>query len=136
MRIKRRKQSAGSDRVGAELLAKAFARAAEEKLAKDIVVLDLRGRSPVTDFFVIATAANPRQQHAVVEALSEKAADLGHELYGAEGLNESPWALLDYVDVVAHVFGKDGRRLYDLELLWGDAPRVAWRPGSPERPKD
>ena len=110
-------------------LAIALARAAAEKLAEDIVILDLRGRSTVTDMFVVATANNPRQQQAVGVSIAEKARELGRRCYGEEGRTVARWTLLDYVDVVVHVFDSEWRKLYDLELLWGDAPRIEWQEG-------
>ena len=117
----------GSGRIDAASLAIGLARAADEKLGEDIVILDLRGKSPVTDYFVVVTANNPRQQDAIVGEIAGKASELGERPYGKEGVGAARWALLDYIDVVVHVFGKDWRELYDLELLWGDAPRVEWR---------
>jgi ribosome-associated protein len=107
-------------------LAVRLARAAYDKKAEDIVVLDLRGVSPVTDAFVIVTANNPRLMGAVAEAAEEAAAEMGVRLFGSEGRGGARWVVLDFVDVVVHVFDAPFRRLYDLELLWGDAPRVPW----------
>jgi len=119
----------------AQALARALAQAADAKKCEDITILDLRGVSSVADYFLIATAQNPRQQKAAAEAMRETAAALGRRPYGREGGGaESRWTLLDYVDVVAHIFDPEWRELYDLELLWGDAPRLEWTP-APKPPE-
>ena len=120
------KKSGVGPRADAASLAVSVARAAADKLAEDIVILDLRGRNSVTDYFVLATVKNPRHQQAVNVAVVDCARSMGSRPYGAEGKNEGRWSLLDFVDVVVHVFDTEWRKLYDLELLWGDAPRVEW----------
>jgi len=128
---RRRTRRKTETQIEASELAVRFARAAHDKKAEDIIVLDLRGRSQVTDLFVLATANNPRQRTAVAEAIRDVADEVGARLYGSEGEGGGRWMLLDYVDVVAHLFDAEWRELYDLELLWGDAPRIEWRePGS------
>ena len=121
-----------SPQLDAVQLAVRLARAAFDKKAEDITILDLRGRSPVTDMFVILTASNPRQRQAVAQAIGDAAHEAGARLYGAEGEGGARWVLLDYVDVVVHLFDAEWRDLYDLELLWGDAPHVAWREDAAE----
>ena len=118
--------------IGPKELAVRFARAADEKKAENIVVLDLRGKSPVTDVFVLATANNPRQRRAVTEAIAGAAKEIGARILGSEGEGDARWVLLDYVDVIVHVFDREWRELYDLELLWGDAERIAWQEDAEE----
>jgi len=108
-------------------LACAAARLADDKKAEDIVILDLTGNAYVTDYFVIASAGNSRQLHAVIGAIREGLAKEGVRPIGSEGAGESRWMLLDYGDFVVHVFDPEWRKLYDLELLWGDLPRVTWQ---------
>lgn len=122
----------GADAVS---LATELARAASEKMGEEITILDLRGKSTVTDIFVLVTCRNYRQQSAITKAIDERAAELGCRRYGAEGVGEGRWTLLDYVDVVVHIFDKEWRKLYDLELLWGDAPRIEWDPDG-QGPRD
>ncbi len=110
----------------AEHLTIAAARVADELRCEDVVILDLRGLSPVTDFFVIATGTSDRQLRAVADAVDEQAAAMGHKQYGRSGYEHATWVLTDYVDVVVHLFDEPSRTYYDLELLWGDAPRVEW----------
>ena len=116
----------------AEHLAMAAARLADELRCEDVVILDLRGLSPVTDFFVIATGTSDRQLRAVGDAIDEQAASMGQKRYGRSGYEHAAWVLIDYVDVVVHLFDEPSRAYYDLELLWGDAPRVEWQAKSEE----
>lgn len=103
------------------------ARIASDNRAEDVVVLDLRGLSSVADFFVIATATSDRQMRAIIDQIEEAGLRVGQRPFGTSGLDTSTWMLADYVDVVIHIFSPDRRRYYDLELLWGDAPRVDWQ---------
>lgn len=103
-----------------------LARVAEDNKCEDVVVLDLRGISGVCDFVVIGTGTSARQIRAVGEAVREYGKKLGQFPYGYAGEENAVWLVIDYVDVVVHVFAKPYRSYYDLELLWGDAPRVSW----------
>lgn len=89
-----------------------------------MVALDVDDTIGVVDYFVIASASNDRQVRTIVDTIEERLSD--RTLVGREGVEESRWALLDYGDVVVHVFLDDVRRFYDLERLWADAPRVTW----------
>ncbi len=101
-------------------------RAAQERQALDVVVLDLRKADSFTDYFVICTGTNPRQINAIADAVDTTLrSDLGERPALAEGANRSEWILLDYFDFVVHVFSRDCRTLYDLERLWGSAERYA-----------
>jgi len=106
--------------------AKLTARIAEENRAEDIVVLDLRGISSVADFFVIATGTSDRQMRAIADQIEQQGRALGQKPYGISGYEHGTWILIDYVDVVVHLFDPERRAYYDLELLWGDAPRIDW----------
>jgi ribosome-associated protein len=98
--------------------------AARDRKALDIVVLDLRKAGGFTDYFVICTGTNPRQIHAIADAVNETLrSDLGERPALAEGRNRSEWILLDYFDFVVHVFSRECRAFYDLERLWGNAER-------------
>jgi ribosome-associated protein len=99
-------------------------RAARDRKAVDIVVLDLRKAGGFTDYFVICTGTNPRQIHAIADAVNATLrSDLGEKPALAEGANRSEWILLDYFDFVVHVFSRECRTFYDLERLWGNAER-------------
>lgn len=107
--------------------AKALARVADDHRAEDVVILDLRRISSVADFFVIATGTSDRQLRAIADLMDECAESIGQQRYGISGYENCAWILADYVDVVVHLFDAERRRYYDLELLWGDAPRIEWR---------
>ena len=103
------------------------AQIADDRKASGIVVLDVRDRLSVTDYFVIASGTNPRQLQAIAEQIRREAKSARVPLLGAEGLPVSRWVLLDYADVIVHLFEPTTRAFYDLEMLWGDAPHVAWQ---------
>lgn len=103
------------------------ARAADEKKAIDPVVLDVNGILAITDFFVIASAPNDRLVETIVEEVEAKVKEGGGPApLRIEGLSDRQWVLMDYGDLVVHVFLDEVRRFYDLERLWADAPRVEW----------
>jgi ribosome-associated protein len=106
-------------------LALAAARVAEETRGSDIRVLDLRGITPVFDYFVIATGSSRRQMHAMadeVEAVLKK--EYHDRKRGAEGYEEGRWIVLDYGNVMVHLFDAEARAYWDIEQLWSDAKRV------------
>lgn len=106
-------------------VALAAARAAADKLAERVVILDVHELIVITDFFVICSAASERQLKTVIEAVQDAVRkDLGVRPVRREGEAGAGWWLLDYVDVVVHVFGDEERDYYDLERLWRDAPRL------------
>ena len=100
------------------------AKIAAERHCSDIVVLDLTGMSPATDFFVIATGTSDRQIRTVADEISQAARDQGLQRFGRAGYEQARWILLDFIDVVIHIFDAEYRDYYDLELLWGDAKRL------------
>jgi ribosome-associated protein len=108
----------------AERTAVTAARAALEKKAETVVVLDLRGVSGYTDYLVIGSGTSDRQLAAIAEGVEKELKTLGHRLVGSEGQRGGRWVLLDFGDVVVHVFHQEDRGHYDLEGLWADAPRV------------
>jgi len=99
-------------------------RAAEDKKATDLVVLDLRKAAGFTDFFVLCSGHNPRQIHAIADGVMEALAAEGVKPAHIEGYDRSEWILLDYFDFVVHVFAPETRHFYDLERLWGSAERL------------
>jgi ribosome-associated protein len=98
--------------------------AALEKKAADVVVLDLRQSSAFTDFFVICTGANVRQVQAIAESVQDSLARRGVKPALVEGLGRAEWVLIDYLDIIFHIFTPATREFYGLERLWGDAQRV------------
>jgi ribosome-associated protein len=103
---------------------------------QNVVVLDMQGLSPITDFMVIGTGTSPRQMRTVIDQLEEIADPKGHHKLSRSGDETSQWIVVDFVDVVCHVFNPDARQFYDLDNLWGDAKRVEWEqtPASEARP--
>src|SRR5437763_13679227 len=100
-------------------------RAASDKKALDLVVLDLREVASFTDYFIIASGTNVRQVQAVADAVEEELRKrLGVRPARVEGYKSAEWVLLDYGDFILHVFEEKSRRFYDLERLWRDAARV------------
>jgi ribosome-associated protein len=90
-----------------------------------VVVLDVRGLSPMADFLVLATGTSDRQMRGVGNEIEELGDGVGQHVVHRSS-NET-WILLDYVDVVVHLFEHETRMFYDLDSLWGDAPRVTWK---------
>ncbi len=112
------------------------ARMLRDDKCENVILLDLRGRSQVTDYFVIASGTSERQMRSAGDHVGDLGADTGFALFGSNIAERgSSWLLLDFVDVVVHIFEPDKRLYYDIEMLWGDAPRVAWeRAGDPPPP--
>lgn len=105
-------------------LATAAAEAAEDKLATDVVALDVSEQLVITDVFLLASAPNDRQVKAIVDAIEEALLQLGAKPVRREGTREGRWVLLDYVDVVVHVQHSEEREYYSLERLWRDCPAL------------
>jgi ribosome-associated protein len=91
------------------------------------VLLDLDGISSYTDVFLLCTGSNRRQVRAIAEGIADDLRAAGRKPLGMEGLDAARWVLLDFGDVIVHVFDEPMRGFYDLEALWGDAPRLAWQ---------
>ena len=108
----------------AKALALTAAKLAAERHCTNIVVLDLRDISPATDYFMIATGTSNRQMRSVADEICQAARDQGQQRFGRAGYDQARWILLDFVDVVIHIFDAEFRDYYDLELLWGDAERL------------
>ncbi len=112
--------------VAAEQLAVELARVADDMKCEEVTVMDLRGRSPVTDFFIVCSGTSDRQMQAVADEIISHAKNAGTRPFGRGGTKKAEWILVDLIDVVVHIFTMEKRRYYDLELLWGDAPRLTW----------
>ena len=105
--------------------AQLIAAVAQDKLAQDVVILDMRPVTVFTDFFVIATGQNPRQTKGIYdEVYGRLKKDAGLTPRATDGVREATWILADYLDVVLHVFTPEARDYYRLEDLWGDVPAV------------
>ena len=105
----------------AKTLAKKIGLFALTKKAHDVILMDLRKITDMTDFFVICSADSDTQVKAVADAIEEGADSLNSFVWHKEGVTQRQWVLLDYVNVVVHVFHKDARKFYSLEKIWGDA---------------
>ena len=112
--------------VSSRDLAIAAARAAADKQGERVVVLDVRELIVITDYFVIASGGSERQVRTIVEEVEKSLRDLGTKPIRREGEDDRRWVLLDYFDIVVHVFAPEERDYYDLERLWRDAPTVGW----------
>ena len=102
------------------------AREASRYKALDLVLLDVTGLTSFTDFFLICSGKSSRQVQGLADNLEASLAALGIKPLGVEGRNEGHWVLMDYADVVIHIFYEPVRYFYDLESLWSDATRVVW----------
>jgi ribosome-associated protein len=96
--------------------------AADDKQAIDLVTLDLRGRSDMTDFFVICSGNSRSQVQAIADSIQEKTYGTEYKISAIEGYSTGNWVILDLGDIFVHVFHKDARTHFDLERLWGDVP--------------
>jgi ribosome-associated protein len=105
-------------------LAKAAAAAAEEKIAEKVVAIDVSDQMPLTDVFVIASAASERQVGAIVDEVEDRLRDLGVRPIRREGEREGRWVLIDFGDIIVHVQHEEEHEYYALERLWKDCPEV------------
>jgi ribosome-associated protein len=119
----RRARAGSAGKLNSHQLALAAAREALKKKAEEVVLLDLRSLTGVCDYFVIASGASDTQVKAIADQVSEGLGEKGQKVWHVEGYRALRWVLLDYVDVVVHVFHQETRTLYQLERLWADAAR-------------
>lgn len=116
-------------------LAIELARVASHTRCHNVVILEVAGVSPITDYFVLATGTSPRQMRTVCDDCLEAAQAKGSAAKSCSGYAEnSAWVCVDLVDVVIHLFSDEARAYYDLDNLWGDAPRIAWESGPTLQP--
>jgi len=119
--------SGGIETLNSKEIAILCARIAEDKKAEDILIFDVHGLTFITDFFVICSGFNKRQLQSIASEIELKLHSYGIHWIGIEGYSEARWILMDYGDVVVHLFDRDVRHFYDLELLWGDARKLPWK---------
>ena len=105
-------------------LAKKVAALLDSKKAKDVEAIDINGLTTIGDYFVVASGSSTSQTKALADEVEEKLSQLGVEPKRVEGYNSAAWILLDYSDVIVHVFLEEAREFYSLDRLWADAPRV------------
>ncbi len=134
-RVVERRNFAASEEAAAQLdvddldaLVAAAAAYGYAKKARDIIGIDLRGISPVADYFLIMSGSNKPQIKAISDNIEEKLAEQGLRPLRVEGYREAEWVLLDYGMLTIHVFGDEQRAYYNLEHLWGDAPAYRFTP--------
>ena len=106
-----------------ELVKKAVA-ALEDKKAEDITVIDIGGVSSIADYFIIANGSNSNQLAAMQDAVDEAMYTSGVHAKQVEGTNNSTWILMDYQDIIVHLFSKEDRLFYDLERIWKDGKEI------------
>ena len=117
-----------------EALAVTAARAADDKQGSDIVVIDVGNVLPITSLFVVASASNSRLVRTIADAVTESVRNAtGRSPVRSEGMAEAQWILVDYGDVVVHVFAEETRRYYEIERLYRDRPIIDWRPAGHPR---
>lgn len=124
-------KATGIDLPTADLAAIA-ADAIDAKQGSEIVVLDMGDLLGIVDLFVIASGSSKRRVRTIVEEVELRLARSGRRPLRAEGLDTGEWVLVDYGDLVVHVFQPEAREFYALERLWGDAPRLGWEPATPD----
>lgn len=105
-------------------MAKAAIEALEEKKAEDIKIIDISEVSVLADYFIIASGSNKSQIQAMIDNVEEKLGRLGYEKKQVEGYDAANWILMDYRDVIIHVFDKENRLFYDLERIWRDGKQI------------
>jgi ribosome-associated protein len=112
--------------IDARQLAIDAARIARDDNCEDIVILDLSGISPVTDYFVIATGTSDRQLRATSDSIARHGKNTSQKVWKIAGENSGDWIVMDFVDVVVHLFDGEHRDYYDLEMIWGEVPHLDW----------
>ena len=105
-------------------MARIACKALEEKKGEDICVIDIADVSVLADYFIIASGGNQNQIQAMVDAVDEDLAKAGHHARQVEGNQNSSWILMDYGDIIVHIFSKEDRLFYDLERIWRDGRQM------------
>lgn len=100
-------------------------KALNDKLAKNIVAIDMHEASPIFDTFILCTGSNERLMQALRDSVEEQMAKAGYYVDHIEGLRNSKWILMDFGDIIVHIFEENERGAYNLEKLWGDMPRIS-----------
>ena len=99
-------------------------RFALEKKARDLVVMEVRDVTSIGDYFIICSGSSDRQVQSIAQGIEENLSEAGHPPLSVEGVHRGHWVLMDFSDVIVHIFYEPVREFYDLEGLWGHAPRV------------
>ncbi|HEX8876174.1 MAG TPA: ribosome silencing factor [Phycisphaerales bacterium] len=129
--VKPRVHTPASD---AERFAIEAARLLHDDKCTDIVLLDVRGRNPMTDYLVVGSGTSDRQMRSTLHDVEELGAKIGYTAVRSTSDDRATWLLADFMNVIVHLFEPNTRAHYDIEMMWGDAPRIPWeRPGSAAR---
>ena len=115
----------------AKKLAIDLARLISDTRCTNVVVLDVTGACPITDFLVLGTGTSPRQMRSVADEVIETAQLASFKTLSATGFESNTWICVDLIDVIFHAFSSDARAFYDLDNLWADAVKVDWEEGRP-----
>lgn len=110
--------------LNAETKSQIIAKAADDKKALDIMVMNMHDLTITTDYFIVCSATTSTQVRAIADNIEEELGNAGENFLHKEGYRSGEWVLLDYGDCVAHIFTEEARRFYGLESLWGEAPLV------------
>ncbi|WDC85839.1 ribosome silencing factor [Caloramator sp. mosi_1] len=110
--------------MGTSKMAYFIGKTASDKKARDIKILNVKGLSEIADYFVICSGTSTIQVKAIADEIEEKMSENGYEINHKEGYNAGKWILLDYGEVIAHIFYEEDREFYDLERLWIDAEAI------------
>lgn len=108
------------------------ARLINDRHARDIILLDVRGMSPVSDYFLVATGTSNRQLVSIADELKQVCKKSGNSPWKIAGRETGEWVVVDFVDLVVHLFSEELRGYYELEMIWDKAKRVEWQHESPE----
>lgn len=114
-------------------LARCAAQLAHDRHCRDVVILELADRSPVAQHFLLCTGTSEQQIRSVAQEIARLAKESGFTVFGQAGMQQGRWVVVDCIDVVVHLFDDEFRKFYDLELLWGDAPRIEWERDDADR---
>ncbi len=126
MAQRRKKDKAAPPEDPVRLAAQLCAQIADDKKAADIVLLEVREIFSIADYFVICTVNSKPQARAIADGIDRRLKDEGFGHLGIEGREDASWVLLDFGSVVVHIFMPETREYYQIEMLWGDAPRLDW----------
>lgn len=110
-----------------EAIALQLGQAGFDKKGIDISILDLEGLTSLTDYFVLVSANNVKHSQSIADEIEDKAAELGTTVIHREGYREGDWVLLDFGDIICHIFSGESRQFYGLEQLWSDAKQVEFK---------
>ena len=105
-------------------MVKIAVKALEDKKGEDIRVIDIQKVSILADYFIIASGSNTSQVQAMADSVEEELGKAGHECRQVEGYNTANWILMDYNDIIVHVFSREDRLFYDLERIWRDGKQI------------